>query len=155
MVVYYNYMQKKSNKYSLHESIGYLTYQASGAIRKEIAKELQERNFGIKTEEFAALIYIWDEDGQTHRALSEKLYRDKTTVTRLITGIENMGLVKRVAGQDDAREKRIFLTEKGKKLMSGVIKMVLDVLERAEKGIDPNDMKICKDVLRAICKNLP
>jgi MarR family transcriptional regulator, organic hydroperoxide resistance regulator len=154
MVVCYNQMRKTFPKYSLHESLGYLAYEASGAIRKQIGRELARKKYPIKAEQFAALVYIWDDDGQPQRVLAEKLYRDKTTVTRLLSGIESLGLIRRVSGQEDAREKRIFLTESGKKLMARVTQLVQEILERAEKGIDRREIKICKDVLRLVRQNL-
>ena len=154
MVVCCNQMRKKTPKYSLQESLGYLTYQASGAIRKYISRELARRGFPIKAEQFSALVYMWDEDGEPQRVLAEKLYRDKTTVTRLVTELESLGLVKRVPGQEDGREKRIFLTQAGKKLMAEVTQLVQNILLLAQKGIDPREIKICKDVLRRIRENL-
>jgi DNA-binding MarR family transcriptional regulator len=148
-------MRRKASAYRLHESLGYLTYQASGVIRKQIGLELSRRGFPIKAEQFAALVYIWDEDGQPQRVLAEKLYRDKTTVTRLVTELESLGYVKRVTGQEDAREKRISLTESGRQLMAEVTNLVQEILEVAQKGIDPEKIDICKEVLRAIKQNLP
>jgi DNA-binding MarR family transcriptional regulator len=148
-------MGKKPSAYRLHESLGYLTYQASGVIRKQIGLELSRRGFPIKAEQFAALVYIWDDDGQPQRVLAEKLYRDKTTVTRLVTELESLGYVKRVTGQEDAREKLIFLTESGKQLMAEVTRLVQDILEVAQKGIDLREVEICKDVLRRVRDNLP
>ena len=148
-------MRKKGSTYRLHESLGYLTYQASGVIRKQIGLELSRRGFPIKAEQFAALVYIWDEDGEPQRVLAEKLYRDKTTVTRLVTELESLSYVKRVTGQEDAREKLIFLTESGRQLMTEVTKLVQGILERAQQGIDLSKVEICKEVLRAIRSNFP
>jgi DNA-binding MarR family transcriptional regulator len=147
-------MPRRTPVYSLHESLGYLTYQASGVIRKYIGRELARRRFPIKAEQFAALVYVWDEDGEPQRVLAEKLYRDKTTVTRLVTELESMGLIRRVPGQEDGREKRLFLTERGRKLMAQVTELVQEILMVAQKGVDPRDIKICKDVLRRIRENL-
>jgi len=154
MVVCYNQMARPP-KYTLHESLGYLAYEAAGAIRKQIRRELARKKYPIKAEQFAALVYIWDEDGQPQRALAEKLYRDKTTVARLVSGIESLGLIERRAGTEDAREKRVFLTASGKKLMTEVTQLVQDILERVQKGIDRREIEICKDVLRHVRKNLP
>ena len=148
-------MRTKTHSYRLRESLGYLTYQASGVIRKQIGLELSRKGFPIKAEQFAALVYIWDEDGEPQRVLAEKLYRDKTTVTRLVTELESLGYVRRVTGQEDAREKRICLTESGKQLMAEVTRLVQDILELAQKGIDPYKIEVCKEVLRAIRENLP
>jgi len=155
MVVCYNQMRKTFPRYSLYESMGYLAHEASGAIRKQIGRELARKKYPIKAEQFAALVYIWDEDGQPQRLLAEKLYRDKTTVTRLVAGIESMGFIERVPGQEDARQKRLFLTESGKKLMAEVTQLVQEILELAEKGVDPHEIRTCKDVLRRIRRNLP
>jgi MarR family transcriptional regulator, organic hydroperoxide resistance regulator len=148
-------MQKRLSGYALHESLGYLAYEASGAIRKQIGRELARNKYPIKAEQFAALVYIWDEDGQPQRVLAEKLYRDKTTVARVVSGIESLGLIQRRPGQEDAREKRVFLTASGKKLMTKVTQLVQEILELAEKGIDPREIRICKDVLRRVRQNLP
>ncbi len=143
----------KSPRYTLHESLGYLAYEAAGAIRKKIGNELARKRYPINAEQFAALVYIWDEDGQPQRALAEKLYRDKTTVARLVSGIEALGLIERRPGPADAREKRIYLTASGKKLMSRVTQLVQSILETAQKGIDQREMRICKDVLRRVRRN--
>jgi len=147
-------MARKVHRYSLYESLGYLVHQASGSIRKRIGRELARRGYPIKAEQFSTLVYLWDQEGQSHRELGEKLYRDKTRVTRLVAALESMGFIERVAGSDDARERRIFLTAKGKKLMVGVTQAVQDVLDLAQNGIDPREMAICKDVLRRVRQNL-
>jgi len=38
--------------------------------------------------------------------------------------------------------------------MTKVTELVQEILEVAEKGIDPREMRICKDVLRRVRKNL-
>ena len=146
---------KDPHKYSLHESLGYLAYEAAGAMRKQIGRELARKGFPIKAEQFAALVYIWDEDGQPQRVLAEKLYRDKTTVTRLVSDIEALGFIQRVPGHEDGREKRLFLTKSGKELMAQVTQLVQRVLEAAQEGISPDDLRACKDVLRRVRQNLP
>lgn len=148
-------MAKRSSKYSLQESLGYLAYEASGAIRKQIGRELARKGFPIKAEQFAALVYIWDDDGQPQRKLAEKLYRDKTTVTRLVSDIEGLGFIQRVPGREDAREKRLFLTKRGKELMAQVTQLVQRILETAQEGINEKELDVCKDVLRRVRRNLP
>jgi DNA-binding MarR family transcriptional regulator len=147
-------MDRKSSRYKLQDSLGYLTYQASGVIRKTISRELARRGCPLGAEQFSALIYIWDADGEPQRVLAEKMYRDKSTVTRLVGQIEAMGYVQRVSGKQDTREKRIFLTEEGRALMMGVTELVLEVLRLAVKGVRRDDLKICKDVLRRVWQNL-
>jgi DNA-binding MarR family transcriptional regulator len=147
-------MPRRTPRFDLYDAIGYLVYQASGSIRDRIGQELAQKGYPITVEQFTALIYIWDQDGQPQRALAERVHKDKTYVTRLVSGIESLGFVQRIRGKKDGREKRLFLTEKGKNLMAEVTRLVAEVMEFAGKGIDPEEMKTCKYVLRRILQNL-
>ena len=72
----------------------------------------------------------------------------------MVSGIELLGLIQHKPGTEDAREKHVFLTASGKKLMTKVTELVQEILELAEKGINPRETRICKDVLRRVRKNL-
>ena len=144
----------RTPKYSLYDSLGYLAYQASGSIRKHISRGLAEKGYPIKAEQFSILVYIRDEDGQSQSTLAKKIYRNKTAVTRLLAPIEALGLIERRPEQVDGREKRVFLTEEGKSLMSEATQLVQRILQRAQKGISSREMATCKDVLRSVRQNL-
>ena len=147
-------MRKKSSKYFLDDSLGHLTSNASRVVLKRINQELSSRGYPITSEQFSVLVHIWDQNGQPQYMLAEKLYKDKTTMARLVAGIEAMGLIIRTPGQRDAREKNVYLTEKGRSIMAKITSLVQDVLESAQKGIDENDLKICKEVLKRFHVNL-
>ena len=138
----------------MYESLGYLTYHASGSIRKSIGRELARKGYPIKAEQFTILVYVWEEDGQSQRLLAEKIYREKTAVTRALAAAEAVGLVERRRDPADGREKRVFLTPQGKKLMGEVTQLVQEILQEAEKGIDAGVVANCKDALRRIRQNL-
>jgi len=146
-------MTKRASKFSLSQTFGYLVYQASGCIRDYLGREFVRKGYPITIEEFTVLIYIWDQDGQPQHALAKRLHKNKSYVTRLVSGIESLGFIRRIPGKDDGREKRLFLTGKGKKLMAVVEKLVLEVMESARKGVDPSEMKTCEKILRQVIRN--
>jgi DNA-binding MarR family transcriptional regulator len=147
-------MSRKSLKFDLYDALGYLVYQVSGTIRDHIGRELVRKGYPITVEDFTALVLIWDQDGQPQGALAKKLHRDKAYVTRLVSEIESRGFVQRIPGKEDGRKKRLFLTEKGKNLMDEVTQLVAGITRFAGKGIAPDEMKNCKDVLRRVLQNL-
>jgi len=153
-VLLYNIMARKASRFDLDDALGYLLYQASGAIRDRIGRELVRKGYPITVEEFTALILIWDQDGEPQSALAKRLHRDRAFVTRLISDIESRGFVQRIPGKDDGRKKRLFLTEKGKKLMDDVTALISEILRFAGRGIPPEEMAACKDVLRRVLLNL-
>ena len=146
-------MAKKPFKLDLHRAFGYLVYQASGFIRDRIGRELTQKGYGITVEQFTVLVYIWDQDGLPQHALANRLHRNKNYVTRLIAAIESQGFVQRTPGKGYGREKRLFLTVEGKNLMDKVTQLVAEIMESVGKGIDPREMKACKNVLRQVIQN--
>jgi len=147
-------MARASAKYSLDESLGNLSTLFSRAILKRINLELKRQGYMITSEQWVVLVHVWGHDGQSQQVLAEKLFKDKTTLARLVASIESEGLVSRKAGQTDNREKIVFLTERGKKVMNRVTVVVQQLLNEAGRGISEEEMKVCKNVLRRAHKNI-
>jgi MarR family transcriptional regulator, organic hydroperoxide resistance regulator len=147
-------MPRRTTRFDLYDALGYLVYQVSGAIRDRIDQELGSKGYPISVEDFTALIYIWDQDGQSQSALGKRLHRDRAYVTRLVSEIESLGFVQRIPSKEDSRQKRLFLTEKGKSLMDAIIQVIAEIMKFAGKGIDSDKMRNCKEVLRQVLGNL-
>lgn len=147
-------MKNSSRPYLFEESLGHLTSQASRMILKRINQELVNRKFPITSDQFSTLIYVWNSNGQPQYTLVESLNKDKTTVTRGLASLEALGLVIRLAGTSDTREKNVFLTDEGSKMMAAVTVIVQDLLDEAMKGIEQADIDVCKSVLRKFYSNL-
>ncbi len=147
-------MRKKTVKYTLDESLGHLASNASRAVLKRINQELARHGFPVTSEQFSVLVHVWDQNGQPQYVLVEKLHKDKTTMARLVASLESLGLLVRMPGQTDGREKIVFLTEQGKTMMSKIADLVLEILDVAQRGIDEEELRITKDVLRRFHKNL-
>jgi len=100
------------------------------------------------------LVHVCSHNGQSQQVLAEKLFKDKTTIARLVASVESLGLVGRKGGRRDNREKIVFLTERGKQVTNRVTALVQRLLTEAGRGISEEDMKVCKDVLRRAHKNI-
>ena len=147
-------MPKKTSTYSLDESLGHLASNASRAVLRRINRELSRRKFPITSEQFSVLVHVWDQNGSPQYVLTEKLYKDKTAMARALSTIESLGLLVRMPGQVDGREKLVFVTKQGRDMMSEVADLVSGILEEAQKGIPESDLQVCKSVLRRFHRNL-
>jgi DNA-binding MarR family transcriptional regulator len=147
-------MRAKPFHYSLDDSLGHLASNASRAVLKRINQELSRQGFPLTSEQFSVIVHVWDQNGRPQYVLTERLYKDKTTMARLVAGLEAQGLLSRMPGQLDAREKNVFLTERGKDVMARVSVLVSEILETGQKGIGKQDLATCKKVLRRFHKNL-
>jgi DNA-binding MarR family transcriptional regulator len=141
-------------RYRLDDSLGYLVNRASRTIRRYLNRELQRRRFELTGEQFAVLVHIWNQGGRTQQQLGSELSKEKTTMTRMLDGLERRGLIRRLAGSPDARQRRIFLTPQGEETMKGLTALAAEVLVTAQKEITPGDLETCKKVLRQVQRTL-
>ncbi|MHA2279051.1 MAG: MarR family winged helix-turn-helix transcriptional regulator [Candidatus Kariarchaeaceae archaeon] len=143
-----------NKNYQLQESLCYLINRASRTIRKYFNQISMRKGYNVTGEQFDVLVSLWDKDGQHQQRLAETLCKDKTTMTRLIKSIEALNLVKRVTNKKDERQKLVYLTKSGKKTIKELTRLAQKISTKSQKGIDPSDMAICKDVLRQIHETL-
>jgi DNA-binding MarR family transcriptional regulator len=147
-------MITNDKKYSLEDSLAHLCARFYRAMWKQINQELSEGGLEISVEQWPVLIHLWDENGQTQKDLAGRLFKDKTTMARLVAALESGGMVRREPGPTDKREKIVFLTEKGREIMDRATGTIIKVDALAESGIDPGQLDICKDILRRVHRNL-
>ncbi len=140
--------------YKLDESLGHLATQFSRGILKRFNQERAKHGYTISPEQWAVLVYVWDRNAQPQFVLADRMFKDKATVARVVASTEALGLIKRVPGPTDGREKILYLTEQGKAVMEEITPIVQEVLHQASVGIDENELQICKDVLRRAHANV-
>ncbi len=89
----------------------YSTNLAFGRAYKTLLDEV-----GLTYLQYAALIALHEEDGQTVSQLGDKLFLESSTLTPLLKRLEGMGHVVRKRDSADERQVRVSLTESGRKV---------------------------------------
>ena len=101
--------------------------------------------FALTVPRYYALAHIANEPGISPSSLSQRMFCDKSNITRLVQGLQNDGLVERQPHERDGRAQRLFLTEPGAALHErveqahrGYIELRLTALENgmAERFTD-------------------
>ncbi|MDR6771133.1 MarR family transcriptional regulator [Azospirillum sp. BE72] len=70
-------------------------------------------SLGLTYPQYLAMLLLWEEDGQSMKALGERLGLDSGTLTPLLKRMEGQGLVTRARDPQDERLVRIRLTSEG------------------------------------------
>lgn len=73
---------------------------------------------GITPVQYAVLQVLWEHDGISAKAISERLIIDSATITGIIDRLERDQLLSRSPSPDDRRVNLVFLTKKGASLKS-------------------------------------
>lgn len=136
------------------ESIGASIGRAAKMMGKMLNDHLNEEGLDIHVEHFVVLKHLYEKDGQTQQELGNTAGKDKTSVTRAINGLESKNLVLRVPDQLDRRNKRVYLTQKGKDIKEQLLGPALKTTQLATKNISAEELEICNRVLSKIYDNL-
>jgi DNA-binding MarR family transcriptional regulator len=72
---------------------------------------------GLTYTQYIALVALSEEDGQTVRALGEKLFLESNTLTPILKKLEATGYLKRQRDTADERQVRVSLTPAGRQLV--------------------------------------
>ncbi|WP_236021610.1 MarR family winged helix-turn-helix transcriptional regulator [Geomesophilobacter sediminis] len=147
-------MKDKPNDYRLEKSLGHLAARFSRAVLRRLNAALAQQELPITAEQYSLLVQLWDSNGLPQGALAEKTSKDKTTMARLAAGLEARGLIVRLPGPGDARERLLYLTDTGKQLMDRATGLAKAILEEAQQGISEDEAELCRDVLRRAYANL-
>lgn len=141
-------------KYSLEESIGFVSKNLAKAIGTRLMDKLKEKGIKLTIEQWITLTYLWHFSGQNQNEIGHAINMDKTAVTRLLGSMENMNLVIRVNDKSDRRNNLIILTQKGKDLYQEIVKYAEETISEACVGIPENEIEIFKKTSRKMLENL-
>ncbi len=95
------------------------------------------RESDVSTAEYGCLIQFFGHGEIGMKELGEKLDITPGGVTRIVTSLEEKGIVKRRIGKEDRREIRVILTAKGKRLVSKIRSSSHDLHSEIIGRIDP------------------
>jgi DNA-binding MarR family transcriptional regulator len=100
----------------LDQNIIFLSAEFSHRFGQALAAAFKQHNIDITTEQFSVLVVLWYQDGISQKEISEKLNRDKTTITRVLMNMKKNKLIKQVTDAEDNRSNLVYLTAKGKEV---------------------------------------
>lgn len=135
-------------------SIGYYMGRTHRTLENRINKLFLEHQIDLSMEHWIVLMNLWIEDGISQQSLAERIFKDKASVTRVLSLMEKRSLLVRIPDQNDKRVKRVHLTHFGRALKDQTLPMMEKSMECAMKGISEKDIQVCMNVLDQIYLNM-
>ena len=133
-------------------SVGYLTRINFRAFSKALEKLTEPH--GVTAGQWRILRVLWEEDGITQREISNRVGITEATAVKSLAGLETAELITRQVDKSDRRKMITRLTTRAKRLKKKLIPFVVDVNERALKGISRKDVDTARRVLAQTYLNL-
>ena len=144
----------KNDKLRNDINLGMLIGQVHRLSTKKFVQNSHNSGLDISMDQWIVLGPIWENNGLTHKEISEYCLKDKTSVTKIIDTLEKKNLVVRVADQLDHRVKRVVLSNKGKELFLQAIPIMELTRDQLREGITEQDIESLRSVLTKIYNNL-
>jgi len=139
--------------FDLEQSVPYLLNRAGVGIGVAFTKYL--RQFDITLPGYRVLASLSHKDQQAIVELAEHTSIDVSTLSRLVTSLEDKGLVVRRRDDADARSVKIHLLPPGAQLASQTIPLG-ELFERVvTAGFSADEIKVLKKMLVRMYANLP
>ena len=97
-------------------SFHYLLMAAQGLFQRKVMAQLSEA--GLTAGQPKVLDYLGLHNGSVQKAIAAGCQIDPATLTGILNRMEEKGLIRRTADENDQRQKQVTATEKGRELNS-------------------------------------
>lgn len=128
----------------------FAVYSANLAYSRVYKPVLEE--LGLTYPQYIAIVALWEQDDQTVKGLSDRLFLEPSTVTPMLKRLEAMGYVTRTRGTEDERMVFVRLTEAGRQLR-GKARELSKITYKAA-GLSPDEFRILQRGITNLRSNL-
>ena len=134
--------------------ITFLLSQSISLFRMKLNARLAETGINLTSEMCGVLQVLWREDGKRQQDIADFLSKDKGGIAKIINGLEQRQLVRRITDRNDARNKLITLTEEGREIRKKVSPLINALHDEMLAGSGEKDIDTTKKILQKIINHL-
>lgn len=135
-------------KYSFH----YLLMANQAIVHRAIFSRLKEH--GLTLGQPKVLDYLKDHDGAGQKEMAAGCHVEPASLTSILHGMEEKGLIQRKRKDGNRRSSYVFLTDKGRKMQRLVDQTFWEIERQAFAGIPKEDQEEFLNMFERIYNNL-
>ncbi len=140
--------------YDRKQSLGHLSALAHRLFNNRLGRRFREAGLDLTAEQWGAILVLAGGEAMTQQQLGARLFLEKSSVSRLVEGLERHGWVIRTQDPDDGRQKLVALTPQATAVRDRCADVARGVLEEAQRGLDEEERRACRALLSRIIGNL-
>jgi len=133
---------------------GFLTNRVGRLIGMKMDEKMKEHSCHLPHSCIGILADLWLQDGQSQKELSMSMIKNTSTISTMLDGLVENGMIYKEVNPEDKRNKRIYLTEKGKNFQHIVEKSSAEGEKMLLDGFSETEIETAKRVLTALYNNL-
>ncbi|GEP20016.1 MarR family winged helix-turn-helix transcriptional regulator [Pediococcus argentinicus] len=133
------------------EAIDLMRSITSKLIRNQ-ANTMQ--NLNLNQQQGRTLQYIGLHEGLIQKDLADAFLLRGATISSMLQGLEQKGYIERRVPSDNERQKQIFLSERGSKVLADVNQVFIDSQKKLKQTINDKEYQELIRLLRAVNQNM-
>lgn len=135
--------------------VGITIVSTGRAIKTHNLKVFDDKGFEITPEQYVVLNTL-NEDGPLYqKELGEKLYKDKANITRLVSILEEKGLVEKNSQVENEKQvNKVKITDTGVSVRDKIAPVIDSARRKYVQDISEDELYTCVKVLEKIRENL-
>ena len=143
-------MEKKSfmDESLLVESLAFQVNATANALRNGFSQFLKP--YSLAPEQFATMVMLKENPNITQTEIAKKLFKDKTTITRMIDSLIKKDFITKEQVKDDRRAYHIKLSTKGLNIIEEVSQLVEPVINAQKAIFSENEIKKFLEMLKKL-----
>jgi DNA-binding MarR family transcriptional regulator len=132
-------------------SLGRLLASLHWQARSYFDKELEQ--FGLSSGTLPVIIRLLRRDSLNQQKLSERLYVDKATITRMVGKLVKQGYVRREQDPEDKRAYRLFATQRAREIEPKIKQILRKWMFILVEGFSDEEKELAIDLLKRMHDN--
>ncbi len=132
-------MQNSDLSSFIAQSLGRYVGISHFSMVRIFSRELKKKNINLTLEQSRVLFTLFIEDGRLQQEISDLLFQEKSSTSRLIDSLEGKGYVQRKQSEQDERQKLIFLTPEGRAMQEPCTNVAREVQESLKEHFTPEE----------------
>ena len=146
-------MKFEKNTIDFENSIGPWLGKTVKIVDYFLQESLNEVDLNLTKEQMVVLKKLHDQDGLNQNELAFLTLRNKSSLTRLLTKMENKKYITRKQSAEDKRINRVFITQLGRGIFQKTKPVMAALIKRMEKNISENERHQIIKILKKIQVN--
>lgn len=140
--------------YDHNKSLGYLTGLVSRLLSNTLVTQFQAAGIDMTAEQWGAVVVLMNGGAITQGQLGEQLCLEKSSVSRMVEGLERRDWIVRIKNPKDSRQKLVTPTTKVLEEVERCSKIARAILKDAQQGMNEEEKLACQAALIKIISNL-
>ncbi|MDE6285473.1 MAG: MarR family transcriptional regulator [Muribaculaceae bacterium] len=143
-------MNDEKNIYAM-PNLGCMTGTAYHILEGQLAEALRGAGLDISTPEYLVLRALRNRDGMQQCELGEVIGKDKSAISRTVSGMARRGLV--ATEQVSHKCQRVWLTDSARAIMPDVLRVAAERHKALTDMCTPEELEAFSAVLKKIINN--